>query len=85
MERGIEERAREAVLSDLARLFEDVDIFLGELRVGILRVVLVDELGEAEGAGQTGGTATDDDDVGLHLGAVDAFEGFAENQHFGGR
>ena len=55
---------------------------LRELRVGILGVVLVDELREAQGASHAGRTAADDDDVGLHLGAVDAFEGFAENQHF---
>ena len=47
--------------------------------------MLVDELREAKGARHAGGASTDDDDVSLHLGAVDAFEGFAKNQHLAGR
>jgi hypothetical protein len=43
--------------------------------------VLVDELGEAQGAGQSRGPAADDDHVGFHPRALDALEGFAEDQH----
>ena len=44
---GVEQSSREAVLSDLAGFLEDVDIFLAELRVGMRRVVRVDQLRKA--------------------------------------
>ena len=43
---------------------------------GIVRVY---QLRKAQGACHAGRTAADDDHVGRHLRAVDAFEGFAEN------
>ena len=77
----IEQRAGETVLADLARFLQDVDIFLGERRVRMLGVVLVDELRKPQRAGQPGGPAADDDHVGLHLRAFDSFDGFAEDDH----
>ena len=75
----IEQRAGEAVLADLARLFEDVNIFFAELRVGILRIVLIDELREPQSTRHARRTAADDDNIGGHLGTFDVRERFAEN------
>jgi hypothetical protein len=36
-------------------------------------------LREAQSAGHTGGPSAYDDDVGLHLGAIDVGEGFTES------
>ena len=47
----------------------------------MLGVVLVDELRQPQSASHARGAAADDDDVGLHLRAIDAFERFAENEH----
>ena len=69
------------MLADLTSFFEDVDVLLAELRVGIAGVVLVDELRETQSTGHAGGPAADDDNVGGHLGAVDAFERFAKDKH----
>ena len=76
---GIEQRAGKAVLADLARLLEHVDVFFAELRVGIVGVVLIDELREPQGASHASRAAADDDHVGGHLRAFDVFERFAEN------
>ena len=78
---GIEQSSREAVLSDLAGFLEDVDIFFAELRVGMRRVVRVDELRKAQCAGHTSGTAADDDDIGGHLRTFNTFDRFAEKEH----
>ncbi len=40
----VEQRAGETVLADLAGFFEHVDVFFAELRVGMGRVVRVDQL-----------------------------------------
>jgi hypothetical protein len=42
---GIEQRAGEAVLSDLAGLLEHVDVLFAELCVGMRAIVRVDQLG----------------------------------------
>ena len=77
----IEQRAGEAVLADLAGFFEDVDIFFAELRVGMRGVVRVDQLRQAQRAGHARRSAADDDHIGRHLRAFDAFDRFAEDQH----
>jgi hypothetical protein len=41
--------------------------------------MFVDQLREAQGTGHACRTATDDDDVGLHLRAGDVFERLAED------
>src|SRR5215469_2276917 len=69
------------MLADLAGFLEDVDVFFAERQVGMFGVVLVDELRQAERAGHSGRASADDDYVGFHLGAVDVFEGSAENEH----
>ena len=76
---GIEQCAGEAVLADLAGLLEDVNIFFAELRVGILRVVMIDELREPQSTRHASWPAADDDDIGGHLGTFDVGERFAEN------
>ena len=77
----IEQGARQAVLSGLARFFEDVDIFFGKLRVGMMRVVLVDQLREAQSAGHASGPAADDDHVGRHLRMLDVRERLTKDKH----
>ena len=62
----VHDRARKLVRSDLAPLLEDVDIFRGKCGAaggsgGF--VVLLDKVGEMEGAGQAGGTGANDQDV----------------------
>jgi len=69
------------MLTDLAGLLEQVYVFFAKLRTGIPLVVLVNELRETNGASHARGAAADDDDIGGHLGAIDAFKRFAENQH----
>ncbi len=56
--------------ADFATFFEDVDIFGGEfgLRAGV--VVLLDEIGEVERAGETCGASADDENVGFELFAL---------------
>ena len=76
----VEQRAGEAVLADLAGFFENVDVFFAELRVGMRGVMCVDKLRQAQRAGHAGRPAADDDYVGRHLRALDAFDRFAENQ-----
>jgi hypothetical protein len=48
----------------------------------VLRVVLVDELRKPQRAGHARGPAADDDHVGLHLRALDAFQRSTEDQQF---
>ena len=48
---------------------------------GWLRVVLIDKLREAQRAGHPRRPSADDDNIGLHLRAVDAFKGFAKSDH----
>src|SRR5258708_432390 len=81
----IEQCARKAVLADLAGFFEDVDVFFAELRVGMLRVVRVKELRQAECARHARGPAADDDYIGRHLRTFDTFEGFTEDQAHDGQ
>ena len=76
---GIEQRPGKTVLADLASLLEHVDIFFAELRIGMLGVVLIDELREPQRTSHACRPAADDDDIGGHLGAFNASEGFAEN------
>ena len=67
------------MLTDFAGLLEDVNIFFAELRVGMLAVVLVNQLGEAQSTRHARRTAADDDCIGRHLGAIDVREGMAKN------
>ena len=77
----IKQRAGETVLADLAGFLEHVDVLFAELRVGMGGVVSIDQLRQAQCAGHTSGAAADDDHVGRHLRAFDAFDRFAEDQH----
>ena len=70
------------MLADLPRLFEDVDVFFADLRVGLRRVVLINQLRQAQRAGHPCGPAADDDHIGRHLRTLDTFNRFAEDQHF---
>ena len=75
----IEQSTGERVLADFAGFLEDVNIFFAELRVGMLAVVLVNELGEAQSTSHARRTAADDDGIGRHLGAIDVRKGLAKN------
>ena len=77
----IEQRAGEAVLSGFARFFEHVDIFFAELRFGMARVVVVDQLRKPQRAGHARRAAADDDDIGRHFRMFDVGERLAEDQH----
>src|SRR5437764_10381125 len=77
----IQQRPGKAVLPDLTRLFENVNIFFAELRVGIGGVVLINQLRKTQRTSHPRGPAADDNHVGFHLWAVDVFERSAENQH----
>jgi hypothetical protein len=68
------------VLADLAGFFEDVDVFFAERRVGMLGVVLVDELRQAKRASHSRRASADDDNVGFHLWAVDVLEGLPKDE-----
>ena len=57
------------MLAYLAGLLENVNVLLAELRVRIGGIVLIDQLRQPQGARHASRTATDDDDVGGHLGA----------------
>ena len=67
---GIHDGAGELMGADFAAFFEDVDIFGGELRVGAGFVVLFDEVGEMQRAGQACGSGADDQNVGFELFAL---------------
>jgi hypothetical protein len=77
----IEQGSREAVLSSLARFFQNVDIFFRELSLRMLRIVSIDELRQAQSAGHSGGATANDHYVGRHFGVVNVGDGFAEDQH----
>ena len=47
----------------------------------MLRIVLINELRKAQRARHACGPAANDDHVGGHLRAFDAFERFAKNEH----
>ena len=64
---GIHDGAGKLMGADFAAFFKDVNIFGGELGVGVRGVVLLDEVGEVEGAGQACGSGADDEDVGFEL------------------
>ena len=68
------------MLADLASLFEDVDVFLAELRIGVGGVVLVDKLRQAQRACHARGAAADNHNVGRHLRALDTLDRFAEDE-----
>ena len=70
------------MLAGFARLFEDVDILLGERRIGMVQIVFVDELREAQRTGHPRRPSADDHNIGLHLRAVDTFKRFAKVDHF---
>ena len=67
---GIHDRARQLVGANLAALFEDVDILGGEFRLRAAFVVLLNQIGEMEGAGEPGRSGADDEDVGFELFAL---------------
>ena len=77
----IEQSTGKAMLADLAGLLEHISVFFAKLRTGIFLVVLVNELRETNGTRHSCGAPAYDNDIGGHLGAVDAFKRFAENQH----
>jgi hypothetical protein len=67
--------------SNHAGFFQDVNILFRKLRVGMFGVVVVNELGEAQSAGHTGGASSDNDDIGFHCRAFDALKRFTKNDH----
>ncbi len=77
----VEQRTAQAVLSDLARLFEQVDILFADRSVRMSLVMGIDQLGKAKGAGHTGGTSAHDHNIGVHLRAFNARNRFAKNDH----
>ncbi len=77
----IEQRSGEAMRSHLARLLQDVNILFGELGVGMVGVVLIDELRQAQRAGHAGRASADDDYVGFHYRALDIRERLTKNDH----
>src|SRR5580704_14354880 len=77
----VEQGAGQAVLADLTGLLQNVDVLFAERCLGILGIVLVDELRETQGTSHARWPATDDNHVGFHLRAVDVFERSTENQH----
>src|ERR1700687_130232 len=76
---GIEQGTGEAVLANLAGLFENINVFFAELRVWVVRVVLIDELREPQGTRHARRATAHDDNVGGHLGTFDVRERLAEN------
>src|SRR5205823_3155970 len=78
---GIEQRAGKAVLADFTGLFQNVNILFAELRIGMLTIVLVDELRKTQRTSHAGGSAADDDDVCVHARMLDVGKRFAEDQH----
>ena len=69
------------MLADLPGFFEDVDVFLADGSVGATGIVLVDQLGKAQRARHSGGTAAHNHNVGFHLGTFDSFERLTKDQH----
>src|SRR5580704_9914895 len=67
------------MLPNLAGFLQDVDVFLAQLRIGMLRVVLVDQLGKPQGASHACRTTANDDHVSRHLRAFDTFNRLSEN------
>ena len=78
---GIEQRAAQAVLAQFASFLQNVNIFFGDGNGGIAVVVSINQLRQPQRACQTRRPAADNDDIGLHLRAGNAFEGFSEDDH----
>ena len=77
----IEQRAGEAVRAHIAGLFQQVNIFLAELVIGMAGVVLVDELRQTQRTGHAGRASADDDHVGFHHRTFNIRERFTKNNH----
>ena len=75
----IEQCTRKAVLPNLARLLEHVNIFFAELRVWMSCVVRVNQLCQTQSTSHPSRPAAHDDHIRRHLRALHAFNGFAEN------
>ena len=69
------------MLADFAGFLQDVDIFLAQLRLGIVRVVLVNELRKPQRTCHSRRSAAYDDDIGGHLRTRNICWRFAEDQH----
>ena len=67
----IHDGAGELMGADFSSLFEDVDIFGGEFRLRTRFVVLLDEVGEVQRAGQPCGSGADDQHIGFELFTLD--------------
>ncbi len=68
---GVHDGAGKLVRADFTAFFEDVDVFRGELGLRAGGVVLFDEIGKVERAGEAGRASADDEDIGFQLFAYD--------------
>ncbi|HKR85225.1 MAG TPA: hypothetical protein VJS37_13795, partial [Terriglobales bacterium] len=75
----VKQCTRQAVLANLPRLFEYVDIFFAELRIGMFAVMLVDQLRQAQPTSHARRPATNNDNISRHLRAVDILARMPEN------
>ncbi len=77
----IQQRSRQAMLPHLPRFLENVDVLFRHLRVRMVPVVLVNKLREPQRACHSRRASADNHNIGLHLRAVDSFQGFAKSDH----
>ena len=81
MDRGSSSAPDETMLANLARLLEHVDVLFAKLRVGIGRIVRVDQLRKPQRASHPRRPAADDDHISRHLRTFNTFNRFSENDH----
>ena len=77
----VEKRTGEAMLAYFTRLLEYVDVLFAQLRLGMFGIVIVNDLRQTQCAGHACRPTSNNDDVGFHLGAVDAFQRLRKDQH----
>ena len=69
--------------AQFAAFFKDINIFRGEFRLRAAAVVLLDEIGQMQGAAQPGWTGTYDQNIRLQLFALSGHAGNSIKQPFG--
>ena len=77
----IEQGAGKTVRTRLARFLQHVDIVFGERSVGMLGVMFVDQLRQAQRTGHAGGTSADDDHIRFHRRTLDIGQWLTEYDH----
>src|SRR6476469_442623 len=77
----IKQRAGKRMLAEFTGLLQHIDVFLAQRRIRMAAIVTIDQLRQAQRAGQPGGAAANNGYVRLHLRTLNTFKRFSEDNH----